>query len=96
MRILGTIEHRDARIQVFQYGNRFSVKLEAGAYEQTYKFRESPLIQGFDDIRKIVDDTFIAHAFRLFDQMHALNGEGWQRFEAANLIAQGEAWEEII
>ena len=95
MRILGTIEHPQARIQVFQYGNRFSVKMEAGMYEQTYKFRESPLIQGLSDIEKIVDAAFIERAFRVFDEMHALTGEGWLRFEVMNADKDDE-WVDII
>ncbi len=95
MRILGIIPHPQMRIQVFQYGNRFSVKMEVGMYEQNYKFRESPLLQGLSDIEKIVDAPFIERAFKVFDEMHALSGEGWLRFEALNADIIDE-WEEII
>ncbi|MEY4928180.1 MAG: hypothetical protein RI894_2618 [Bacteroidota bacterium] len=95
MRILGIIEHPQVRIQVFQFGNRFSVKMEAGMYEQNYKFRESPLLQGLSDIQKIVDAAFVERAFKVFDEMHALSGEGWQRFEALHTRADDD-WEEII
>ena len=94
MRILGTIPHAHCRIQIFQYGNRFSLKIEAGLYEQTFKFRESQLIQSIDDVIRLADATFIDNIVAHFDTMHRFSGEAWARF--AHTEAQEEAWEEII
>jgi hypothetical protein len=94
MRILGTIPHPRCRIQIFQYGNRFSLKIEAGLYEQIFKFRESQLIQSIDDVIRLADTDFINSMVAHFDTMHHFSGEAWSRF-AVGAVAE-EAWEEII
>jgi hypothetical protein len=94
MRLLGTIPHPFARIQVFQYGNRFSLKVEAGAYEQNFKFRESPLIQTIDDVIRLADDAFIQGVMSHFDTLHHLTGQAWERF--APVEAAPDEWEEVI
>jgi ABC-type cobalamin transport system ATPase subunit len=86
MRILGTIPHPHCRIQIFQYGNRFSLKIEAGLYEQIFKFRESQLIQSIDDVIRLADTDF--------DTMHRFSGEAWSRFAVGAVVE--EVWEEII
>jgi hypothetical protein len=69
MRIIGSIDHPDWKITVFKMDDRLSVKLETGLNEQTYKFREGPQLETFEDVRKLVDATFLARAEAMFEQM---------------------------
>lgn len=41
MRILGSIPHPVFKISVFGWNEKYLVKLEAGLFEQTYKFNEA-------------------------------------------------------
>lgn len=70
MRIIGEIPHPVMKITVFAMNMRYSIKLEMGTLEQTYKLRESDYINGFEDIYKIVDDTFLGNCMRRFKEMN--------------------------
>lgn len=41
MRILGSIPHPQFKISVFSWSEKYIVKIEAGHFEQTYKFKEA-------------------------------------------------------
>ena len=70
MRIIGQIDHPDMKITVFKMDNKLSMKFELGLYEQTFKFRESEYMKGFDDAVKLVDATFIGQVLKGFNAMH--------------------------
>jgi hypothetical protein len=59
MRIIGEINHPTLKITVFKNEGKCSVKFEAGLLEQIYKFRDDERLQTFEDIQKIVDESFI-------------------------------------
>lgn len=44
MRIIDTIEHPIMRISIFQMNQKYIVKFELGALEQSYKFSELDII----------------------------------------------------
>lgn len=59
MRIVGEIPHPVIKITVFKNDGKFSIKCESGLVEQIYKFRDDERLQSFEDIQKIVDESFI-------------------------------------
>jgi hypothetical protein len=59
MRIIGEINHPTLKITVFKNEGKCSVKFEAGLLEQIYKFRDDERLQTFEDIQRLVDESFI-------------------------------------
>ena len=93
MRIVGYIEHPVLKITIFQMENKLSVKLESGLFEQTYKFRTGEQINTVEDIRKLVDDTFIAAVLEEMARMRSIRSEGLARFGPEE---EEEEFEEIL
>ncbi len=48
---------------------KFIIKLERGAYEQTYKLSEMDVTDGVNGVFQLLDETFIAQALVRFDTM---------------------------
>lgn len=69
MRVIGEIPHPQLKITLFNWNGKYLIKLEAGPYEQTYKVNETD-VSGEDDIRAMVNETFIAAAMEIFKHMH--------------------------
>ncbi|MCB0560777.1 MAG: hypothetical protein H6573_22420 [Lewinellaceae bacterium] len=93
MRIAGYIEHPVLKITIFQMENKLSVKLESGLFEQTYKFRTGEQINTVEDIRKLVDDTFIAAVLEEMGRMRSIRSAGLARFGPEE---EEEEFEEIL
>lgn len=70
MRIVGNIPHPYVKITVFALSMRYSVKLEMGQVEQTYKIRRSDVITNLEDLSKLVDDELINECIEHFTLMH--------------------------
>ncbi len=86
MRIVGDIPHPTLKITIFLHDSKYAVKFEAGLYEQTYKFRSGEEISSVEDIKAIVDDTFINQvqlALPLMHQ-HKLEALGRRKEEVAD------------
>lgn len=79
MRIVGNIPHPLMKITVFVMNMKYSVKLEMGAMEQTFKIRESELVQTSEDISLLLDDTFIEECLNHFTAMNQSMSEAFQR-----------------
>ncbi|MCB0584437.1 MAG: hypothetical protein KDD06_03795 [Phaeodactylibacter sp.] len=93
MRIAGYIEHPVLKITIFQMENKLAVKLEAGLFEQTYKFRTGSQVSGVEDIRRLVDDSFITAALEEMSRMRSIREAALSR-----LAPEGEEdeFEDII
>ncbi len=70
MRIVGDIPHPTLKITIFLHDSKYAVKFEAGLYEQTYKFRSGDDVSSIEDIKAIVDDTFIKQVQATLPLMH--------------------------
>ncbi len=68
MRLVKEIAHPDCKITIFSWNNRYLVKLEQGALEQTFKVPETDL-SGDEDLLSILDAEFLQQAVRRFDDM---------------------------
>jgi hypothetical protein len=70
MRVVGEIPHPELKITIFHWNNRYLIKLEAGFFEQTFKIPEYE-VASEQEVKKLVDETFIKAAIERFNQMAA-------------------------
>lgn len=84
MRIVGSIPHPRLKITVFQMNDRFSVKLESGLYEQTYKFRQGSAGDGPEAISRLLDADFLEAVEQDLEQMHRRVLDAMKRLEGEN------------
>lgn len=68
MRIVGEIPNPHCKITIFQWNNRYLIKLETGLLEQTFKIDQFEI---FDekDLQKIVNGPFLKQALNRFSDM---------------------------
>ncbi len=79
MRIVGEIEHPRLKISIFKNDGKFSVKLESGLLEQTYKFRDDDRLATVADVKKLLDTVFIEKVEDILRGMYAAKMETMQR-----------------
>ena len=70
MRIIGSIDHARYKITLFKMDDRFSIKFEDGVLEQTYKFRGEARLSNAEDLRRLVDASFLQDVTKTFSRMH--------------------------
>lgn len=68
MRVVHQIPHPQCKITIFQWNNRYIIKVERDHLEQTFKIEEYDLTSE-DDLLKMLDDTFIQEAMARFSVM---------------------------
>ena len=68
MRVVGEIPHPDVKITIFNWNNRYLIKLEAGPFEQTFKLEEYD-ISSEGELKEIVNETFIQQSIERFNSM---------------------------
>jgi hypothetical protein len=68
MRVVREIPHPDIKITIFHWNNRYLIKLEAGAFEQTYKISEFDITTE-EDVIAFLDDDFMAQGLARFNEM---------------------------
>jgi hypothetical protein len=78
MRVIGEIQHADCKITLFQWNNRYLIKLEKGLLEQTFKINQFDLASE-NDLHSVVTDEFIQTAMARFDMMEHSLGQAMSR-----------------
>ena len=68
MREVGLIPHPEVKITLLSWNEKYLVKMELGPFEQTYKISEMD-VTGDEDIKRMLDETFIAEALQHFQAM---------------------------
>lgn len=68
MRVVKEIPHPECKITIFQWNNRYLIKLEAGPFEQTFKIDQTDLASE-EDLNKILNEDFIGDAIARFADM---------------------------
>ncbi|MCO5249172.1 MAG: hypothetical protein M9887_09530 [Chitinophagales bacterium] len=75
MRVVGQIPHPYVKITVFSYQLKYTVKMEMGQVEQTYKIRNSDKVKDVSDLSALIDDELINecidHFTLMFNSMNA-------------------------
>jgi hypothetical protein len=68
MRVIGEIPHPDCKITLFQWNNRYLIKLEAGLLEQTFKVPEYD-VTAPEALAQIANPRFVDEALARFADM---------------------------
>ena len=60
---------------------KFNIKFEKGAYEQTYKLSELDMVEGVNGVFKLIDEVFIGRVVAQFAHMRSDFNEAYIRAE---------------
>jgi len=69
MRYIKDIVNTKYKISLYQWNNKYIVKIESGMYEQTYKIDEYELSNA-EEIEKCIDEVFISSVTERFKLMN--------------------------
>lgn len=70
MRIVDTIPHERFKIQIFSFNGKYTVKIELGQFEQSYKIGELD-VMGLADVKAMVTQEFLSKCLKRFVDMRA-------------------------
>ncbi|CAN5601270.1 hypothetical protein BH23BAC1_BH23BAC1_09160 [soil metagenome] len=68
MRVVKEVPYPDVKITIFNWNNKYLVKLEQGLLEQTFKISELDVTSD-EDIQIMLDDNFMQSALTRFKDM---------------------------
>ncbi len=68
MRIVDSIPHERFKIQIFSFNGKYTLKIELGQFEQSYKIGELD-VMGLADVKAMVTDEFLANCLKRFVEM---------------------------
>nr|WP_294897480.1 hypothetical protein [uncultured Pedobacter sp.] len=71
MRVVAELPHPECKITIFSMNNKYIIKFEQGAIEQTYKLAEMDILNGVNGVFEIIDETFINSVIENFKLMRA-------------------------
>ena len=69
MRYIKDIVNTRYKISLYQWNNKYIVKIESGMYEQTYKIDEYE-VSNTEEIEKCIDEVFISSVAERFKWMN--------------------------
>jgi len=78
MRIIGEIPHSQCKITLYNWNNRYLIKLEKNGLEQTFKVDQFELASD-KDLQILVDELFIQKAMERFEDMERSMAEALQK-----------------
>ncbi len=68
MRLVSNIPHELYQISIFEWNNKYIIKIESGPYEQSYKL--DALEYDISDIPSLLNEHFMKSVTQRFHQMH--------------------------
>jgi hypothetical protein len=68
MRIIRELPHRECKITLFSWNNRYLIKLEQGLLEQTFKVDQFDFPHE-EDVIRLIDSDFVQRALSRFEEM---------------------------
>ena len=69
MRIIAELPHPDFKISILNMNQKFIVKIEQGALEQSYKIPEMDLTDGVNSVFELLDEEFLNKVGVRFKEM---------------------------
>lgn len=81
MRAIAELPHPECKITIFLMNQKYLIKFEKGAYEQTYKLSQLDLVNGVNSVFQIIDENFIDTVVKRFEFMKNDFREAWLRFD---------------
>ena len=80
MRIIAELPHPDFKISILNMNNKFIIKIEQGALEQTYKIAEADLLDGVNSVFELMDEEFLKTVLARFHEMRKDFKESYSRY----------------
>jgi len=80
MRIIAELPHPDFKISILNMNQKFIVKIEQGALEQSYKIPEMDLTDGVNSVFELLDEEFLKRVGARFTQMRTDFKESYYRY----------------
>lgn len=80
MRIIAELPHPDFKISILNMNQKFIVKIEQGALEQSYKIPEMDLTDGVNSVFELLDEEFLKKAGARFTEMRTDFKESYYRY----------------
>lgn len=68
MRVVGRIPHPSIAITIFEYNEKYTLKLEAGPMEQSYKIAAES-VSGVQGVKTLADNQFLTECLEHFNAM---------------------------
>ncbi|MBK0379454.1 hypothetical protein [Mucilaginibacter segetis] len=69
MRIIAELPHPDFKISILNMNQKFIIKIEKGALEQSYKIPEMDLTDGVNSVFELLDEIFLKTVSLRFTEM---------------------------
>ena len=79
MRVIGELPHPEFKITLFQWNNRYLIKIERGLLEQTFKIDQFDMEE--KNLYALLDRVFLEQVSARFSDMAATLQEALQRVE---------------
>ncbi|HEV7378490.1 MAG TPA: hypothetical protein VGN64_01745 [Dyadobacter sp.] len=70
MRYIKDIPNKEFKIGIYQWNNKYIIKIEIGMFEQTYKIDQYE-VETIEEIEKCMDSQFLTAVTRTFETMGA-------------------------
>ncbi|SDP91702.1 hypothetical protein SAMN05428975_3588 [Mucilaginibacter sp. OK268] len=80
MRIIAELPHPDFKISILNMNQKFIVKIEQGALEQSYKIPEMDLTDGVNSVFELLDEEFLKKVGARFTEMRTDFKESYYRY----------------
>ncbi len=80
MRIIAELPHPDFKISILNMNQKFIVKIEQGALEQSYKIPEMDLTDGVNSVFELLDEEFLKTVAARFTEMRKDFKESYYRY----------------
>ena len=78
MRVVKEIPHRNCKITLLAWNNRYLIKIEQGLFEQTFKVSEFD-VANEDEIIQVIDEEFVNQCLERFEKMAISLSQARQR-----------------
>ncbi|MEN0056591.1 MAG: hypothetical protein AAGC65_23135 [Mucilaginibacter sp.] len=80
MRIIAELPHPDFKISILNMNQKFIVKIEQGALEQSYKIPEMDLTDGVNSVFELLDEVFLNKVGARFKEMRTDYKDAYFRY----------------
>ncbi|MEO6149852.1 MAG: hypothetical protein ABIN95_09610 [Mucilaginibacter sp.] len=80
MRIIAELPHPDFKISILNMNQKFIIKIEQGALEQSYKIPEMDLTDGVNSVFELLDEAFLKTVATRFTDMRNDFKESYFRY----------------
>jgi hypothetical protein len=84
MRLVAEVPHEKYKIQIFNYNQKYIVKIELGQFEQSFKIGETDVFS-LEEVKNMITPNLLLHTLRRFVEMRT----DWEEsFQSKNVIIE--------